>query len=191
MGSARQSSNLCDVVLFFLPDTDKKLRGPGIEPGSTAWKATMLTITPATLCTCDHLSQQKKRCILRGSNPRGLCPLGLKSSALTTRPRMHDMPYRLREEAQQERATKREEGKKTKQKKKSSQSETRTHNLPVNSRARCRLRHPGNRWKNCGRRVLLQRCRWANKKTRKKKTKGIPPAGIEPATNRLKVERST
>ena len=27
----------------------KKLRRPGIEPGSTAWKATMLTITPATL----------------------------------------------------------------------------------------------------------------------------------------------
>ena len=26
----------------------KRLRGPGIEPGSTAWKATMLTITPAT-----------------------------------------------------------------------------------------------------------------------------------------------
>ena len=26
----------------------KKLRSPGIEPGSTAWKATMLTITPAT-----------------------------------------------------------------------------------------------------------------------------------------------
>ena len=25
------------------------VRGPGIEPGSTAWKATMLTITPATL----------------------------------------------------------------------------------------------------------------------------------------------
>ena len=25
------------------------MRGPGIEPGSTAWKATMLTITPATL----------------------------------------------------------------------------------------------------------------------------------------------
>ncbi len=25
------------------------LRSPGIEPGSTAWKATMLTITPATL----------------------------------------------------------------------------------------------------------------------------------------------
>jgi hypothetical protein len=27
----------------------KSVRGPGIEPGSTAWKATMLTITPATL----------------------------------------------------------------------------------------------------------------------------------------------
>ena len=25
------------------------MRGPGIEPGSTAWKAAMLTITPATL----------------------------------------------------------------------------------------------------------------------------------------------
>ena len=27
----------------------KELRGPGIEPGSTAWKAAMLTITPAAL----------------------------------------------------------------------------------------------------------------------------------------------
>jgi hypothetical protein len=27
--------------------------------------------------------------------------------------------------------------------KNNSQSETRTHNLPVNSRARCQLRHPG------------------------------------------------
>ena len=25
------------------------MRWPGIEPGSTAWKATMLTITPPTL----------------------------------------------------------------------------------------------------------------------------------------------
>ena len=32
-----------------------------------------------------------KKCILRGSNPRGLSPLGLKSSALTTRPRMLTM----------------------------------------------------------------------------------------------------
>ena len=27
----------------------KKLRWPGIEPGSNAWKASMLTITPPTL----------------------------------------------------------------------------------------------------------------------------------------------
>ena len=27
----------------------KKLRWPGIEPGSTAWKAAMLTIIPPTL----------------------------------------------------------------------------------------------------------------------------------------------
>ena len=27
----------------------RSVRRPGIEPGSTAWKATMLTITPATL----------------------------------------------------------------------------------------------------------------------------------------------
>ena len=27
----------------------KKLRQPGIEPGSIAWKATMLTFTPLTL----------------------------------------------------------------------------------------------------------------------------------------------
>jgi hypothetical protein len=27
----------------------KKLRQPGIEPGTAAWKATMLTITPLTL----------------------------------------------------------------------------------------------------------------------------------------------
>ncbi len=28
---------------------EKKLRWPGVEPGSTAWKATMLTVTPPTL----------------------------------------------------------------------------------------------------------------------------------------------
>ena len=27
-----------------------KVRQPGIEPGSIAWKATMLTFTPPTLC---------------------------------------------------------------------------------------------------------------------------------------------
>ena len=30
--------------------TRKILRRPGIEPGSTAWKAAMLTIIPPTLC---------------------------------------------------------------------------------------------------------------------------------------------
>lgn len=68
-------------------------------------------------------------CILRGSNPRGLCPLGLKSSALTTRPRMRVRNTRCTAGGTQKGCC--------------SQSETRTHNLPVNSRARCRLRHPG------------------------------------------------
>ena len=68
-------------------------------------------------------------CILRGSNPRGLCPLGLKSSALTTRPRMRVRNTRCTTDGTQKGCC--------------SQSETRTHNLPVNSRARCRLRHPG------------------------------------------------
>ena len=36
-----------------------------------------------------------QKCILRGSNPRGLSPLGLKSSALTTRPRMLSQAYRF------------------------------------------------------------------------------------------------
>jgi hypothetical protein len=75
------------------------------------------------------LGQNVLHCILRGSNPRGLCPLGLKSSALTTRPRM-----RVRDRAPSADGT---------QKGCCSQSETRTHNLPVNSRARYRLRHPG------------------------------------------------
>ena len=30
----------------------KKVRWPGIEPGSNAWKASMLTITPPTLSCC-------------------------------------------------------------------------------------------------------------------------------------------
>ena len=35
------------------PKSKKKLRRPGIEPGSTAWKATMLTITPPTLVSVE------------------------------------------------------------------------------------------------------------------------------------------
>ena len=41
------SSWMAQSGAFFFDD--KKVRGPGIEPGSTAWKAAMLTITPATL----------------------------------------------------------------------------------------------------------------------------------------------
>ena len=32
----------------------KNVRQPGIEPGSIAWKATMLTFTPPTLDICYH-----------------------------------------------------------------------------------------------------------------------------------------
>ena len=46
---------VCNVVKAF-SETDsgrflqkKHVRRPGIEPGSTAWKATMLTFTPPTL----------------------------------------------------------------------------------------------------------------------------------------------
>ena len=39
--------NLLDAFKFS-KKKDKKLRQPGIEPGSTAWKAAMLTIIPLT-----------------------------------------------------------------------------------------------------------------------------------------------
>ena len=44
------------VFFFFLVD-GKNMRGPGIEPGSTAWKAAMLTITPATLLSTSRYGQ--------------------------------------------------------------------------------------------------------------------------------------
>ena len=34
---------------FLGPRSENELRRPGIEPGSTAWKAAMLTIIPPTL----------------------------------------------------------------------------------------------------------------------------------------------
>ena len=34
------------------------VRRPGVEPGSTAWKATMLTVTPPTLLHRDHFNSQ-------------------------------------------------------------------------------------------------------------------------------------
>ena len=67
----------------------------------------VLCLCVVYMCSCVFLQRHKRvyscphthttdaafkslpvKCILRGSNPRGLSPLGLKSSALTTRPRM-------------------------------------------------------------------------------------------------------
>ena len=58
----------------------KKVRRPGVEPGSTAWKATMLTVTPPTLHTqtgdFSHISLTTDK----------KCPGAVKD----TSPRMHD-----------------------------------------------------------------------------------------------------
>ena len=44
------------------------MRGPGIEPGSTAWKAAMLTITPATLAvSCFQFLGSAKKTLYWGS----------------------------------------------------------------------------------------------------------------------------
>ena len=41
---------------------DKNVRWPGIEPGSNAWKASMLTITPPTLISiCKVFIDKLKR----------------------------------------------------------------------------------------------------------------------------------
>ena len=39
----------------------KMLRRPGIEPGSTAWKAAMLTTIPPTRCMRSHFSLKNQR----------------------------------------------------------------------------------------------------------------------------------
>ena len=39
----------------------KNVRQPGIEPGSIAWKATMLTFTPPTLDTCGKIADVYKK----------------------------------------------------------------------------------------------------------------------------------
>ena len=46
------NSLLTDILNLFREqgqEDKRKMRRPGIEPGSTAWKATMLTFTPPTL----------------------------------------------------------------------------------------------------------------------------------------------
>ena len=45
---------LCTINSHILKG--KNVRRPGIEPGSTAWKATMLTFTPPTQLICDEIS---------------------------------------------------------------------------------------------------------------------------------------
>ena len=42
-------SYLLDVIASFQSRWKRILRQPGVEPGSIAWKATMLTATPLTL----------------------------------------------------------------------------------------------------------------------------------------------
>ena len=64
------SQKACNVVKVF-SETDsgrflqkKHVRRPGIEPGSTAWKATMLTFTPPTLVeiTLTYVSPVVSKC---------------------------------------------------------------------------------------------------------------------------------
>ena len=73
----------------------QKMRGPGIEPGSTAWKATMLTFTPATqvYITYHTYHPPKKVSRYRDSNPQSLPPEG---SALSIRPQGHAGKHKKR-----------------------------------------------------------------------------------------------
>ena len=45
MTSKNKSEENCKTINYY----KKIMRRPGVEPGSTAWKATMLTVTPPTL----------------------------------------------------------------------------------------------------------------------------------------------
>ena len=53
---AEKKEKECGAVCTCIPTKKKKkkkfMRWPGVEPGSTAWKATMLTVTPPTLVVC-------------------------------------------------------------------------------------------------------------------------------------------
>lgn len=42
------SKQLQDSIYLIGHHEKNKVRRPGVEPGSTAWKATMLTVTPPT-----------------------------------------------------------------------------------------------------------------------------------------------
>ena len=41
------------------------MRWPGVEPGSTAWKATMLTVTPPTL-SCGKIRPEFDSPVIKG-----------------------------------------------------------------------------------------------------------------------------
>ena len=61
----------------FIAKTDqksvKKVRRPGIEPGSIAWKATMLTFTPPTLLLVEEKRKtNRKVCYLRSNHRHGV-----------------------------------------------------------------------------------------------------------------------
>jgi hypothetical protein len=47
----------------------KKMHRPGVEPGSTAWKATMLTVTPPTLIYLDFSINLQKSKYMRDWKP--------------------------------------------------------------------------------------------------------------------------
>ena len=49
-GFNSRTRNFFQVRLINTMSKNQKLRRPGIEPGSTAWKAAMLTIIPPTPC---------------------------------------------------------------------------------------------------------------------------------------------
>ena len=51
---AEKKEKECYILVLYIRVYQRKkkkkfMRWPGVEPGSTAWKATMLTVTPPTL----------------------------------------------------------------------------------------------------------------------------------------------
>ena len=58
--------------IFVMPK-NQDLRQPGIEPGSAAWKATMLTITPLTLVEFLEISFIQKTNLFSATGRRTDC----------------------------------------------------------------------------------------------------------------------
>ena len=82
---------ICLLLIFrFFPGgvhrENPQQPGPGSKHAKTRTKTPLFLLF--LLSSRNRDWGEKKECILRGSNPRGLCPMGLKSIALTTRPRM-------------------------------------------------------------------------------------------------------